>query len=339
MGRMKLRNIPGPLRPFVPVIERWIDLDGAPLERLREAETDEAALAELQALSRSWSREQQEAFAEWSEGGVPSAFEWNAFHHFLVFLDALGICPGPGSSDRVQEYIDDLAQFGSPMKDSRRMWAVRMLPAYGPAAMRAIPLLKDAIADPDPRVQIWAHYALALLDGDMERHRRAIQSLGRQHRGGGECVRLDAREALQSLSRTPRQHALEAICGFCITGDLENIKRLLPQTDINQPDHDGAYALQMAVGNQKVEVVEWLLAQGARADVRDQHGDTLLHKAAPHRLGGSMIELLVRHGADVNARNEKGQTPLDRALEFDRTANAELLRRLGGVESRLGEVS
>ena len=44
-----------------------------------------------------------------------------------------------------------------------------------------------------------------------------------------------------------------------------------------------------------------------------------------------MIPLLLEHGADVNARDRSGATPLTCALDHHRPANANLLRKHGGT--------
>ena len=57
---------------------------------------------------------------------------------------------------------------------------------------------------------------------------------------------------------------------------------------------------------------------------------TPLHKAA--RKGHiDLVDLLIRHGADVNIRNIANRTPLDLAVDYRKYAVADLLRRSGAV--------
>ena len=54
-------------------------------------------------------------------------------------------------------------------------------------------------------------------------------------------------------------------------------------------------------------------------------GDTALHAAASHGMD-SVIELLVEHGADLHAANERGRTPADMAVYREGIAGAALVR-------------
>ena len=48
------------------------------------------------------------------------------------------------------------------------------------------------------------------------------------------------------------------------------------------------------------------------------------------RHGEEMIELLIAHGADINARDNAGRNPIDQMLQNGRRDLAEVLRRHGG---------
>ena len=58
-------------------------------------------------------------------------------------------------------------------------------------------------------------------------------------------------------------------------------------------------------------------------------GLTYLHQAAVTRRNG-IVELLIAKGADVNAKNKYGGTPLDLAIARKQTETADLLRKHGG---------
>lgn len=79
-------------------------------------------------------------------------------------------------------------------------------------------------------------------------------------------------------------------------------------------DEDGPKALIAASQSGTEQAVRWLLAAGldARATVGDS-GNTLLHLAT-HNEHGGVVEALIQGGAEVNAKNVVGHTPLHFAM-------------------------
>ena len=73
----------------------------------------------------------------------------------------------------------------------------------------------------------------------------------------------------------------------------------------------GQVLLQVTEAGDIVQM-QTLLAQGAEVNARNAHGWTPLHVAAA---GGdpAVIALLLHHGADVHAQSHIGTTPLDNA--------------------------
>ena len=63
--------------------------------------------------------------------------------------------------------------------------------------------------------------------------------------------------------------------------------------------------------------VERLVKQGAEVNARNEGGFTPLHYAVEFNPNPAVIEALVELGADVHARNEWGQSPLRYAEELD----------------------
>ncbi|MYN66557.1 MAG: hypothetical protein F4X11_16255 [Acidobacteria bacterium] len=142
--------------------------------------------------------------------------------------------------------------------------------------------------------------------------------------------------------------------------------------DMSLPLQDGRTAAMVAAagkntGLRRLRIAEWQILEtvrsaldlGVDANAASQSGDTALHVAADSKFD-SVIRLLAERGAQVNARNRMGQTPLAVALappeapdgsaiggaalgryreiyaawaaSQGRTPTANLLRSLGGTE-------
>ena len=88
-----------------------------------------------------------------------------------------------------------------------------------------------------------------------------------------------------------------------------------------------------AVLGGSLPLLDLLLAHGADVDARDPHGWTPLHFAAQEVLPEMAARLLAR-GADVNAQDDEGNTPLARAIFFARGRHAiiDLLRKHGAKD-------
>ena len=88
---------------------------------------------------------------------------------------------------------------------------------------------------------------------------------------------------------------------------------------------------QCASGDTWYEKARILLEHGADPNARNSRGQTPLHNAAAGD-ATKVISLLLEHKAEVNARDSKGYTPLKRArLSFQKKA-AELFEAQGGEE-------
>jgi len=79
------------------------------------------------------------------------------------------------------------------------------------------------------------------------------------------------------------------------------------------------------------EIAELLIAAGADVNAKNDNGWTPLHNAAGNNK--EVVELLIAKGADLNAKvkggDHKGATPLDVAIDFKNTKTADLLRNYG----------
>jgi len=99
--------------------------------------------------------------------------------------------------------------------------------------------------------------------------------------------------------------------------------------DIHARDETGATPLHRAAMNNQQASVRELLARGADPNAVDHGGDTPLHHAAFAPLGAGAIELLLSNGAELNARNKEGQTPLQKAHEYNSVPAIRILTEHG----------
>ena len=89
--------------------------------------------------------------------------------------------------------------------------------------------------------------------------------------------------------------------------------------DVNIGDNDGVTPLhRAALGNPKIAVLKYLVSQGADARAKDFRDRTLLHIAAQNNSNDEILEYLIAVlGADINAKDDIGQTPLHYAARYD----------------------
>ena len=113
---------------------------------------------------------------------------------------------------------------------------------------------------------------------------------------------------------TPLIHAF-----FQIANSDEDVKKVVEflldkGAEVNASRNDGMTALHWACLNGYLESVRLLLDHGAALEATDNENRTPLHMACryDHHLG--VVEELVQRGADILARSEDDETPLDVAV-------------------------
>lgn len=77
--------------------------------------------------------------------------------------------------------------------------------------------------------------------------------------------------------------------------------------------------------------VRLLLDLGAEPDIEDAEGRTALHLLCARGTGAEAIRALAAAGADLNARDHAGRTPLDHAASAKRESAARVLLELGAT--------
>ncbi len=106
---------------------------------------------------------------------------------------------------------------------------------------------------------------------------------------------------------------------------------------VTRADKNGRTALHWASGEGQAQMVAFLLGQGAAIDAMDYEGMTPLHTAIywaqwhePQSL--ETVRILVKSGANVNAKGASGPTPLRHAAEYGTDSIRAFLREHGAKE-------
>ena len=92
-------------------------------------------------------------------------------------------------------------------------------------------------------------------------------------------------------------------------------------------------SIHQAANDGNIEAVKKHLAAGADVNAKEDNGFTPLHEAA-NQGHKEIAELLIAKGANVNAKDEKGYTPLDQSALWGHKETADLLRKHGGKTKR-----
>ena len=116
-------------------------------------------------------------------------------------------------------------------------------------------------------------------------------------------------------------------------GDLDRVKALLsvsPDLVISK-DWNEDTPLHIAAYFGYGDIVELLLNHQVDVNAKNSHGKTPLHRATfnGHK---DVVNLLLTHGAIVNAKDNYGDTPLCEAMTYGYAEIADTLRQHGGME-------
>jgi ankyrin repeat protein len=132
----------------------------------------------------------------------------------------------------------------------------------------------------------------------------------------------------------PNADEITLLHSYALVGLLEPIKYLVEEKnfDINAQDRSGGTSLLYAVQFKHYAIAEYLLLKGAKQI--QGWGVYPIHDAVVN-YDLEMLKLLVKYGADINAKDEEGYTPLAKAINFTDQTNQDVidyLRSLGAKE-------
>ena len=110
--------------------------------------------------------------------------------------------------------------------------------------------------------------------------------------------------------------------------NVEILKFLVDQgADVNAKSEDGRTPLHIAASyNPNVEILKYLVSQGADVNAKGGYDNTPLHYAAWMNFNVEVLKYLVSLAADVNAKDNYGMTPLHWAVSGN--SNVEVLKCL-----------
>jgi ankyrin repeat protein/beta-lactamase regulating signal transducer with metallopeptidase domain len=170
---------------------------------------------------------------------------------------------------------------------------------------------------------------------DKDQFKRRFSLIGRFARGAYGWsllgVLLIAILAVACLTRSkPTAHDVAEIDEAAKENNLKKIEALVDANPdlVFSKDGNGDTPLFHVVthaSKDTLKIVEFLLAQGAKANARDNQNFTPLHNAACAYGPIEITELLLSHGAEVDAKGNDGITPLWGAVELGRKETVELL--------------
>ncbi|KAJ1326332.1 serine/threonine-protein phosphatase 6 regulatory ankyrin repeat subunit A [Microdochium nivale] len=155
--------------------------------------------------------------------------------------------------------------------------------------------------------------------------------------------KVDLNAALKPNSLTPIHRALSkaeasiASDDNIAAGDSIKIISLLVTAgaDLALRDVEGRTPLiRVAKGEMTDRLATLMIKSGANVNEVDKQGDSALHYAAmssalPEMNNTDLVKIFIEHGADLSIKNARGQTPLFKAVLFDRLERAGDLLELG----------
>ncbi|KAJ5591628.1 uncharacterized protein N7459_001997 [Penicillium hispanicum] len=120
-------------------------------------------------------------------------------------------------------------------------------------------------------------------------------------------------------------------------GSLQDLIKTAPGL-VHQPDHVGNTPLHYALSEQKWDICELLLRNGADPLQPDSDGNTGLHhlagKAATAGKANDLLNQFMQAGVDINSRNNKGDTPLFKYVQRGFSSRYALLELEKGDQTK-----
>jgi ankyrin repeat protein len=94
-------------------------------------------------------------------------------------------------------------------------------------------------------------------------------------------------------------------------GNLAFVQANLPALGLNHSDENGYTCLHAAASYAHMDMLRWLVEQGADVNVADSDGDTPLHHCEKQEVAAYLISA----GADHQRKNGEGKMPMQAKME------------------------
>ena len=127
-------------------------------------------------------------------------------------------------------------------------------------------------------------------------------------------------------------HALTLLQGASRHGQPEIVKFLIDNgAAVNAVENDSRLALHFATICGHLSIVRYLLENNADVNLRKRLGLTPLHMVAQYSKQTDLVQVLLEHGADIEASDDRDDTPLDWAITFGSGVMVQELLRRGAI--------
>lgn len=116
----------------------------------------------------------------------------------------------------------------------------------------------------------------------------------------------------------------------CQTNDIETVRRLIEHVDIDTQNDNSETGLIISIEENNIEILSFLLNNGANINHQDIGGyTTLIHAIDLENI--NTVALLIRNGADINLQDNNGWTALMWAAQIGLDDVVDLLIKSGAI--------
>jgi ankyrin repeat protein len=141
-------------------------------------------------------------------------------------------------------------------------------------------------------------------------------------------------------------HQIHNLDSMIQAGDAAGVSQLitahpqLMEADLDPISREKITPLAVAAGIGQETICSNLIASGANVNAQDIVGQTPLHRALMSGLNTDIVPMLLQHGADITVKNKDGWTPLFNAVFSDNTNTVLMLLQRGAdatLKDRFGD--